>query len=130
MSDELNLDKTELRRRRGQDEGHSESKQNGQNGGGRTHQKNSGARWASAGAPYPYPPGGVSESPAAPVNLWQVLEVLLRRWTWLFAVGAFCGLSVIYHLIIVGVGLFASLRYDRALVPAPEKFARTGESYG
>jgi len=48
----------------------------------------------------------------------------------LAAVGAFCGLSVVYHLIIVGVGLFASLRYDRALAPAPAAFARIGETYG
>jgi O-antigen/teichoic acid export membrane protein len=48
----------------------------------------------------------------------------------LAAVGAFCGLSVIYHLIIVGIGLFASLRYDRALAPMPPTFARTGETYG
>jgi O-antigen/teichoic acid export membrane protein len=48
----------------------------------------------------------------------------------LAAVAAFCGLSVIYHLIIVGVGLFAALRYDRALAPIPPNLARTGESYG
>jgi O-antigen/teichoic acid export membrane protein len=48
----------------------------------------------------------------------------------LAAVGAFCGLSVIYHLIIVGIGLFASLRYDRALAPIPPTFARAGETYG
>jgi len=48
----------------------------------------------------------------------------------LAAVAAFCGLSVVYHLIIVGVGLFASLRYDRALEPAPATFVRTGETYG
>lgn len=48
----------------------------------------------------------------------------------LAAVAAFCGLSVIYHLIIVGVGLFAALRYDRALEPSPAAFARAGETYG
>ncbi|HKQ44709.1 MAG TPA: oligosaccharide flippase family protein [Rhizomicrobium sp.] len=48
----------------------------------------------------------------------------------LAAVAVFCGLSVIYHLVIVGVGLFASLRYDRALAPMPIPFARTGETYG
>jgi len=46
----------------------------------------------------------------------------------LAAVAAFCGLSVIYHLIIVAIGFFAALRYDRALTPAT--FVRTGESYG
>ena len=48
----------------------------------------------------------------------------------LAAVAAFCGLSVIYHLVIVAIGLFAALRYDRALAPNPASFARTGESYG
>jgi O-antigen/teichoic acid export membrane protein len=48
----------------------------------------------------------------------------------LAAVAAFCGLSIVYHLIIVGVGLFVALRYDRALAPAPAAFARIGETYG
>jgi len=48
----------------------------------------------------------------------------------LAAVAAFCGLSVIYHLVIVAIGLFAALRYDRALTPNPVGFVRTGESYG
>jgi len=48
----------------------------------------------------------------------------------LAAVAAFCGLSVIYHLVIVAIGLFAALRYDRGLAPDPTSFARTGESYG
>jgi O-antigen/teichoic acid export membrane protein len=52
----------------------------------------------------------------------------------LVAVSAFCGLSIVYHLIIVGVGVWAAMRYDRAL--APPKSAKftplpTGErSYG
>jgi len=53
----------------------------------------------------------------------------------LAAVSAFCGLSVLYHLIIVGVGIWSAMRYDRALGPlkhANENFAPipTGESYG
>jgi O-antigen/teichoic acid export membrane protein len=47
----------------------------------------------------------------------------------LMAVAAFCGLSIVYHLVIVGIGLNAALRYDRALAPAPPPFARTGETY-
>jgi O-antigen/teichoic acid export membrane protein len=47
----------------------------------------------------------------------------------LMAVAAFCGLSVVYHLVIVGIGLNASLRYDRELSPLPPPFARTGETY-
>jgi PST family polysaccharide transporter len=47
----------------------------------------------------------------------------------LMAVAAFCGLSVIYHLVIVGIGLNAALRYDRALVPVPPPFIRAGETY-
>jgi O-antigen/teichoic acid export membrane protein len=35
----------------------------------------------------------------------------------LVAVSAFCGLSIVYHLIIVGVGVWAAMRYDRALAP-------------
>ena len=51
------------------------------------------------------------------------------------AVSAFCGLSILYHLIIVAVGLWAAMRYDRDLVPARranEGFTPipTGESYG
>lgn len=51
------------------------------------------------------------------------------------AVSAFCGLSIVYHLIIVAVGTWAAMRYDRALVPAKragESFTPipTGESYG
>jgi len=47
----------------------------------------------------------------------------------LMAVGAFCGLSIVYHLVIVGIGLNAALRYDRELLPLPPPFARTGETY-
>lgn len=47
----------------------------------------------------------------------------------LVAIGVFCGLSVIYHLTIMGVGLAAALRYDRRLTPAPIVFIRTGETY-
>ena len=51
------------------------------------------------------------------------------------AVSAFCGLSIVYHLIIVSVGIWAAMRYDRALAPArssPERFTPipTGETYG
>ena len=48
----------------------------------------------------------------------------------LVAVGAFCGLSVIYHLTIVAVGLTAALRYDRTLIkPEIKSFIRAGETY-
>jgi len=48
----------------------------------------------------------------------------------LWAVGAFCGLSVIYHLVIMLLGLVVSLRYDRSLAPAkPTLFVQTGETY-
>src|SRR5262249_1646887 len=51
------------------------------------------------------------------------------------AVSAFCGLSILYHLIIVAVGVWAAMRYDHALTPAEsasEAFTPipTGESYG
>lgn len=51
------------------------------------------------------------------------------------AVAAFCGLSIVYHLIIVSVGLVAAMRYDRTLRPrktASEEFGAipTGETYG
>jgi len=45
----------------------------------------------------------------------------------LVAVGAFCGLSAVYHLVIVGLGLVVALRYDRALAPAPRNFMQAGE---
>jgi O-antigen/teichoic acid export membrane protein len=53
-----------------------------------------------------------------------------HRFSALAAVAAFCGLSVIYHLVIVAIGLFAALRYDRALTPNPTSLVRVGESYG
>jgi O-antigen/teichoic acid export membrane protein len=51
------------------------------------------------------------------------------------AISAFCGLSIVYHLIIVAVGLRASMRYDRALAPSPPPakplhIVPAGESYG
>jgi O-antigen/teichoic acid export membrane protein len=49
------------------------------------------------------------------------------------AVSAFCGLSIIYHLLIVAVGLRAAMRYDRALAPsapAPLHIVPAGETYG
>lgn len=52
----------------------------------------------------------------------------------LAAVAAFCSLSIVYHLIIVAVGLFAALRYDRSLEPVtrPKTFevVTPGETYG
>ncbi|HWA31427.1 MAG TPA: oligosaccharide flippase family protein [Rhizomicrobium sp.] len=47
------------------------------------------------------------------------------------AVTAFCGLSIVYHLVIVAVGLWAAMRYDRALSPvaAPFDALPTGETY-
>jgi O-antigen/teichoic acid export membrane protein len=45
------------------------------------------------------------------------------------AVAAFCGLSALYHLVIVALGLAVALRYDRALAPVPPAFMRTGETY-
>ena len=45
----------------------------------------------------------------------------------LVAVGAFCGLSAVYHLVIVGLGLVVALRYDRALAPTPRNFMQAGE---
>jgi O-antigen/teichoic acid export membrane protein len=50
------------------------------------------------------------------------------------AVSAFCGLSIVYHLIIVSVGVWAAMRYDRELAPRPSSkpFSTipTGETYG
>lgn len=51
----------------------------------------------------------------------------------LTAVSAFCGLSIAYHLIIVCVGVWAAMRYDRALAPGKSATftpVPTGESYG
>jgi O-antigen/teichoic acid export membrane protein len=45
----------------------------------------------------------------------------------LVAVGAFCGLSVLYHLIVVALGLVVALRYDRALGPQARPFMQAGE---
>ncbi len=68
---------------------------------------------------------------AARVAVIPVLAA--HRFGPLVAVSAFCGLSVIYHLVIVGMGVVFSLRYDRSLEPAPEgaheTFVRTGETY-
>jgi PST family polysaccharide transporter len=51
----------------------------------------------------------------------------------LTAVAAFCGLSIVYHLVIIAIGLFAAIRYDRALIPVqsarPASFVREGENY-
>jgi O-antigen/teichoic acid export membrane protein len=47
----------------------------------------------------------------------------------LVAVGAFCGLSVIYHVTIFAIGLVAALRYDRSLTPEIKSFIRAGETY-
>jgi hypothetical protein len=51
------------------------------------------------------------------------------------AISAFCGLSIVYHLIIVAVGLRAAMRYDRTLAPSPSPakplhIVPAGESYG
>ncbi|HEY7978186.1 MAG TPA: oligosaccharide flippase family protein [Rhizomicrobium sp.] len=65
-----------------------------------------------------------------------IIPILARRHVGsLGAVSAFCGLSIVYHLIIVAIGVWAAMRYDRALVPAKragETFTpvSTGESYG
>jgi O-antigen/teichoic acid export membrane protein len=65
-----------------------------------------------------------------------IIPILAHRHVGAFgAVSAFCGLSIVYHLIIVSVGIWAAMRYDRALVPAKragETFTpiSTGESYG
>lgn len=44
---------------------------------------------------------------------------VLAAWhaTALTAVIAFCGLSIVYHLTIIGIGLFVAVRYDRTLAP-------------
>ena len=48
----------------------------------------------------------------------------------LAAVAAFCGLSIVYHLAIVALGLVVAMRYDRALEPPqPKAFVQTGETY-
>jgi O-antigen/teichoic acid export membrane protein len=52
----------------------------------------------------------------------------------LVAVAAFCGLSIVYHLVVIATGLFATIRYDRSLAPAsptPATFnvVREGETY-
>jgi O-antigen/teichoic acid export membrane protein len=51
----------------------------------------------------------------------------------LAAVAAFCGLSIVYHLVIIVIGLSAAIRYDRALIPVqsahPAPFVREGENY-
>lgn len=45
----------------------------------------------------------------------------------LMAVGAFCALSVFYHLIVVALGLVVAMRYDRGLVPEAQPFMQAGE---
>ncbi len=58
-----------------------------------------------------------------------------HRATPLMAVAAFCGLSIVYHLVVIATGLFAAIRYDRSLAPAcpPGTVAfdviREGETY-
>lgn len=49
----------------------------------------------------------------------------------LWAVAAFCALSVVYHLATMLLGLAVSLRYDRALQPTVRSkvFVQTGETY-
>ena len=50
--------------------------------------------------------------------------------TWLgalMAVGAFCALSVFYHLIVVVLGLVVAMRYDRGLIPEARPFMQAGE---
>ena len=45
----------------------------------------------------------------------------------LMAVGAFCALSVFYHLIVVVLGLVVAMRYDRGLIPEARPFMQAGE---
>jgi O-antigen/teichoic acid export membrane protein len=64
-----------------------------------------------------------------------VIPILARHHVHaLGAVSAYCGLSIVYHLIIVAIGIWAAMRYDRALAPlvsATEPFnpIPTGETY-
>jgi len=47
----------------------------------------------------------------------------------LTAIGAFCGVSVVYHLSIMALGWVVALRHDRTLQPAASVLVRTGETY-
>jgi protein involved in polysaccharide export with SLBB domain/uncharacterized protein involved in exopolysaccharide biosynthesis len=100
MSEDLDLNISELRRQRGRKEGRAEN--------GHNEWENADAR----GGPYrhgghsPGPSSGGSaawEASASPFNLWRVLEMLLRRWTWLLAGAALAGMAAfLIGFIITG----------------------------
>jgi protein involved in polysaccharide export with SLBB domain/uncharacterized protein involved in exopolysaccharide biosynthesis len=87
MSEDLDLNISELRREGGRKEGRPE---NGHENWGHsntrgTNHPGGGFRAASSGAP------AAGEASVSPFNPWRVLEMLLRRWTWLVAGAALAG---------------------------------------
>jgi protein involved in polysaccharide export with SLBB domain/capsular polysaccharide biosynthesis protein len=87
MSEDLDLNISELRRQHGRREGHADNgNENWEHSGQRgPHRAGDGFRSASMGGAAA---GGAS---ASPFNFWGVFEMLLRRWTWLLAGAAISG---------------------------------------
>src|SRR6476659_9637361 len=100
MSEELNLDITELRRAR-QQNGGPNHEHNGQNGGPRSQARAQSSPVGGAGASATAP-GESVRRPGEVINLWLLLETLLRRWTWLAIAAAVCA------VVAFGLGLWVT----------------------
>ena len=91
MSEELNLEVGNLRRKRAQDQDHSTNHHaNGQRSGARSEYRSNaryegGERWEGG--------AGGWGSPDAPFNFWRMLEILFSRWSWLTLACVVCGLA-------------------------------------
>src|SRR5436305_14487121 len=86
MSDDVNLNLGELRRRRNEDENGEHQAENGRYAGSRSQPRTT--TRISVGAPLI---GAGSEPSPAPFSLWNMLELISRRWKWL-AIGTLaCG---------------------------------------
>lgn len=92
MSEELNLNVAQMRRRRGQDHDcRPNPPENGQRFHARDPFESGTHRVTGTGAPWTAPASGFEPAPA-PVNLWFLAEILARRWSWLLLAAGVCGL--------------------------------------
>src|SRR5438270_893750 len=91
MSEELNLDISELRRARSNNGDHSHEQDQQRNG----PRNQAGQARASSARVTGTSWSGPSETlhrTGGPINFWLLLEMLLRRWTWLALAGGGCAL--------------------------------------
>lgn len=108
MSEELNLDIGELRRRTGADQERSSNHhENGQHSGRRA--RTGPGRVTGTGTPFSGYTSGADPSPA-PINFWNVMEILFRRWSWLLLATVACtGLAFLIGLRVTKYTAHVSL---------------------